>query len=47
MMFANIGNFRNVENCFVVIFNVIWGLGWSLSNREDEVSMCHFKEIYF
>ena len=28
-----------------VMFNANYGLGWFLSNRGDEVSMCHFKEI--
>ena len=30
-----------------VILSVNSGLGWSLSNRGDEVSMYHFKEIGF
>ena len=37
--------FRNFENMFVVTFRVNQGLGWFLSKRGDEVSMCDFKEV--
>ena len=37
----------NVENMFFVIFSANSGLGWSLSNKGDEVSMCHFKQMCF
>ena len=39
--------FRIPENIISVVFSSNWGLICSLSNREDEVSMCHFKEISF
>ena len=32
---------------YFVISRVKKGLGWSSSNRGDEGSMCHFKEIDF
>ena len=40
---------RNVLNyeVTIVILSAIQGLGWSLPNRGDEVSMCHFKDVYF
>ena len=39
--------FENVENLFLITFSANQWLGWSLSNRGDEVTMCHFKEIDF
>ena len=32
---------------FSAIFSASSGLGWSVSNRGDEVGVCHFDEIDF
>ena len=39
--------FDLVENMFFVISSSSEGLMCSLSNRGDEASMCHYKEIHF
>ena len=42
-----IRNLRAFENMFFALCSTNCGLVCSLSNRGEEVSMCHFKEIVF
>ena len=44
---SNISIFRFLKTCVVIIFDSNQELGWSLSDRGDEVSMCNFKELCF
>ena len=39
---SKVSDFRKHVFCY---FRANQGLGWLLSDRGDEVSMCHFKEI--
>ena len=38
--------FEMSDTCLLLFLVQIKGLGWSLSNRGDEVSMCHFTETF-
>ena len=47
MIFLKFSKCRNSENMVFSVYRSNQGLGWSLSNRGDEISMCQFKEIDF